>query len=342
MKNLLLLVMLSLLLSCQKDELILPDTLNDGIALSSKSAFPGFLPLPKGFQPEGIAIGSHNDFYVGSLLNGKIYKGDLRSGEGEVFIDPSELGLAPAQAVGLALDKRSGYIFVSGGLDLEPPYTGTVYVYDYKTGAHVQTFSINSPVPVFINDVIVTRDAAYFTDSLNPVLYKIPLEKNGRLPDTNLLIELPLTGFSTEQYWDDGFPLPVFANGIDATPSGDMLILGNLNRGELYTVDPATGTSALIDLGGAPLLFYADGILLDGKTLYVTQNFLNQIAVVNLNSDFHSGSVVRYISDANFGIPSTIAEFGSNLYAVNAHFDQAPPIGTPFPDVEFEVVKVRK
>ncbi len=342
MKNVFLLVMLLLLLSCQKDELILTDTLNDEIALRARSAFPDLLPLPIGFQPEGIVIGSQNDFYVGSLINGKIYKGDLRSGEGEVFIDPSELGLAPAQAGGLALDKRSGYLFVSGGFDFEYPFTGTVYVYNYKTGAHVQTFVYESPGPVFINDVIVTRDAVYFTDSLNPVLYKIPLQKNGRLPSTNLLIDLPLTGFSTEQYWFDGFPIPIYANGIDATPSGDMLILGNLNRGELYTVNPVTGDSSLIDLGSAPRLFYADGILLDGKTLYVAQNFLNQIAVVELNSDYQSGSVVRYINDPNFGIPSTIAEFGSYIYAVNAHFDQAPPGGIPFPDVEFEVVKVRK
>lgn len=54
MKNVFLLVILLLLLSCQKDELILTDTLNDEIALSTRSAFPDLLPLPIGFQPEGI------------------------------------------------------------------------------------------------------------------------------------------------------------------------------------------------------------------------------------------------------------------------------------------------
>jgi hypothetical protein len=169
----------------------------------------------------------------------------------------------------------------------------------------------------------------------------IPLEKNGRLPDSDVLAAIPLTGFSTDPFWDDGFPFPIFGNGIDANPSGDMLILGNLNRGELYLVDPETGEASLIDLGGEQL-FYADGILLDGKTLYVAQNFFNQIAVVELSGDFHSGTIKTIITDPNLDVPSTIAEAGGYLYAVNANFDEAPPVGLPFPDVEFEVVKIKK
>ncbi len=341
MKKILLVILLLSLVNCQTDELNVSDTLNEELTLDARSAFPDILQLPMGFQPEGIAIGPQHKFYVGSLLNGKIYKGDLRSGEGDVFIDPAEMGFPEAQAVGLSLDKRSGYLFTAGGLDFEHPFVGTAYVYNYKSGALVQTFTVNSDFPVFLNDVIVTREAVYFTDSVLPVLYKIALEANGKLPDTNLLTVLPLTGFSTDQLWDDGFPLPIFGNGIDATPSGKMLIVGNLNRGELYAVNPDTGESTLIDLGGIPL-FYADGILLDGKTLYVTQNFLNQIAVVKLKKDFLSGTVEGFITDPNFGVPSTIDEFGNSLYAVNAHFDQAPPGEIPDPNVAFEVIKVRK
>lgn len=341
MKYVLLFISFLLLFGCQKDELIMPDTPDSGVSLSTSTSFPDLLPLPDGFQPEGIVIGGQNKFFVGSLLNGNIYKGDLRSGEGAVFINPVDLGLTPGPAVGLTLDKRSGYLFVAGGFDLEPPFIGIVNVYDSRTGAHVQTFTYNSPAPLFINDAIVTREAVYFTDSLNPWLFKIPLDKNGRLPDTQVLMNVPLMGFSTTPFWNDGFPFPVFGNGIDATPSGDMLILGNLNRGEIYFVNPDTGESTLIDLGGERL-FYADGILLDGKTLYVTQNFFNRIAVVDLNKDFTSGSVSGYIENPNLGIPSTIAELGSSLYAVNAHFDQAPPGGPAAPDLEFEVVKLEK
>lgn len=311
--------------------------MNDDVAFKSMVAFPDILPLPNGFQPEGIVIGPKHNFYVGSVQTGIIYKGDLRTGQGLEFITPT----TPSQALGLAYDKRSSYLFVSGGYDFEPPFTGTINIYDSKTGDLVQTFLIDSPYPLFINDVIVTNNAAYFTDSINPVLYKIALEEDGRISTPGQVEKLLLEGFSMTPIGLPGFPFPIFANGIEASPSGKILIIGNLERGELYKVDPATGEAILIDLGG-DFLHYSDGILLDGKTLYVVQNLMNQIAVVKLNDDYISGLVVDYISNSQFHIPSTIAEFGSNLYAVNAHFDEAPPGAGSFPDVEFEIIKVMK
>ncbi len=342
MKKLLLFAFALLWLTgCQKEELNAPEYSTDQIALKAMPSYPDVLPLPVGFQPEGIAIGPRNDFYVGSIISGKIYKGDLRTGEGMLLADPADLGIAPASAVGMSLDRRSHYLFVAGGFDITPPFTGMVYVYDSGTGDLVRTFYYDSPFPVFLNDVIVTADAAYFTDAVAPLLYKIPLGKNGQLPGTDMLMVVPLTGFSTTPYWDDGFPLPIFGNGIDASPNGKMLFVANLNRGEIYNVDPETGMAEIIDLG-EERLFYADGILLDGKTLYVAQNFFNRIAVVELASDLKSGTVTGYITDANLAIPSTIAEFGNYLYAVNARFDQAPPDGSPAPDVEFSVAKLKK
>ena len=49
--------------------------------------FPDSVPLPVDFAPEGIAVGAGSTFYAGSLTSGDIYRGDLRSGEGGVFID---------------------------------------------------------------------------------------------------------------------------------------------------------------------------------------------------------------------------------------------------------------
>ncbi len=77
--------------------------------------------------------------------------------------------------------------------------------------------------------------------------------------------------------------------------------------------------------------------MLDGKTLYVVRNRLNEIAVVDLSPDLSFGEVVDTITDEDFDIPTTIAEFGSDLYAVNAKFRIEPPFPT-----EFEVVKVSK
>ena len=55
------------------------------VAVARAKAFPETVSLPDGFYPEGIAVGRGHDFYVGSLLNGALYKGDLRTGDGSVL-----------------------------------------------------------------------------------------------------------------------------------------------------------------------------------------------------------------------------------------------------------------
>ena len=49
------------------------------------------IQLPTGFRPEGIAVGQGSTFYVGSLADGAIFRGDLRDGQGSVFI-PGQAG----------------------------------------------------------------------------------------------------------------------------------------------------------------------------------------------------------------------------------------------------------
>jgi sugar lactone lactonase YvrE len=280
--------------------------------------FPEVISLPDGFQPEGIATGYGTTFYVGSIPTGAIYTGDYRTGEGEILV-PAQ---ADRRAIGLAFDNRTGFLFVAGGP------TGYAYVYDTDTGDDVASIQLTTSATTFVNDVVVTKEAAYFTDSFQPVLYRVPLEDNGQLVDPDLSEEIPLGG--DFQFVPGGFN----SNGIDATPNGKTLIIVNSTTGNLYTVDPDTGQATLIDLGGDAVP-NGDGILLHGKTLYVVQNQLNQIAVVELNAQLTSGSVERTITSPYFRIPTTIARFGNALYAVNARFGTPPT-----PDTEYEVVRV--
>jgi len=289
------------------------------IAAAPLKAFPDVIPLPNGFQPEGIAVGTGHTFYVGSIPTGAVYRGDLRTGEGDVLV-PAQSGRA---AIGLKYDERTGLLFVAGGP------TGYAYVYNGETGENVAEIQLTT-AQSFINDVVITRDAAYFTNSQQPILYRVPLENNGDLPATPMVQEIPLTG-------DYVFTPNAFnANGIAATPNGETLIIVNSVDGVLYNVDPATGEATRIDLGGASVP-NGDGILLQGKTLYVVQNRLNQIAVVELNSDFTQGTIVDTITDSDFRVPTTIARFGNSLYAVNARFGTPPT-----PDTEYEVVRVSR
>jgi sugar lactone lactonase YvrE len=282
-------------------------------------SFPDVIPLPNGFQPEGIAIGTGTTFYVGSIPTGAVYRGDLRTGEGEVLI-PAQAGRS---AIGLKYHDRSGLLFVAGGP------TGYAYVYDGDTGANVAAIQLTT-LPSFINDVVVTRDAAYFTNSFQPFIYRVPLENNGNLPAVPTSEEIPLGG--DYQFTPGAFN----ANGIAATPNGKTLIIVNSTQGALYNVDPTTGVATRIDLGTGAVP-NGDGILLQGKTLYVVQNQLNQIAVVELSASLTSGTITETITDADFRVPTTIARFGNSLYAVNARFGTVPT-----PDTEYEVVRVSR
>ena len=288
------------------------------IAAAPFKAFPEVIPLPDGFQPEGIAVGKGSTFYVGSIPTGAVYRGDLRTGEGDILV-PAQEGRA---AIGMKYDERTGLLFVAGGP------TGFAYVYDGETGENVAEIQLTTG-DRFINDVVITKDAAYFTNSAQPVIYRVALEKNGELPTTPEVEEIPLSG--DYQFTADAFN----ANGIAATPNGKTLIIVNSVDGLLYKVRPGSGVAKLIDLGGATLL-NGDGVLLEGRTLYVVQNRMNQIAVVSLtNSDLDEGEVVDTITDDDFRVPTTIARFGDSLYAVNARFGTEPT-----PDTEYEVVRV--
>jgi sugar lactone lactonase YvrE len=275
--------------------------------------FPKRIPLPNGWQPEGIAIGHGATIYAGSIATGAIFQADLRTARGAVLVPPQP-GRA---AIGLKLDRRSDYLYVAGGP------TGSAFIYDADNGANVAAVQLAPTPETFVNDVIVTREAVYFTDSFRAVFYRLPLERGGDLPDPVVAEEVPLGG--------DFMLVPgqFNANGIEATPDGQSLIIVNSVLGTLYRVDPSTGTADLIDLGGGSVA-NGDGILLLGRTLFVVQNSLNQVAVVQLDRDLDSGQVVRVITDRRFDFPTTVDNFGRSLYVVNARFSTPPTPDTPY------------
>ena len=291
-------------------------SLSTSVAFAKSNSFPDMIPLPDGFRPEGIVSGYGTDFYVGSLEDGAIFKGDFRSGTGSILVN----GTPGNVAVGLAFDKRTGFLFVAGGA------TGTAAVYDTANGDQVGFFSLTGPGS-FINDVVVTPSAAFFTDSFNAWLFKLPLSPVGGLPDPSSIETLPLSGDWVQA---GGFN----ANGIDATPEGDALIVVNSGQGNLFNVNPTSGLADLIDLGGASVGF-GDGLLLDGKLLYVVRNQLNTIEVIKLSPDLSSGALIESITNQHFDVPTTLTEFGNRLYVVNARFTTPPTPTTPYTVVQF-------
>jgi sugar lactone lactonase YvrE len=285
-------------------------TLATGVAAAAPS-YPATIPLPRAFQPEGIAIRA-NTFYVGSIPTGAVRRGDLRTGASAVLVE----GQSGRAAIGVAVDNRNR-LFVAGGP------TGRAFVYNARTGADIATYELAAG---FINDVVVTRTGAYFTNSNRAELYRIPIGNGGRLGSA--VQTIPLTGAFQLQ---TGFN----ANGIDATSNGRWLVIVQSNTGKLFRVSPTTGATTEIALGTESVP-NGDGILLDGKTLYVVQNQLNRIAVIAVNPTLTTGRVVTRITDGRFVVPTTIDDLGRRLYAVNARF------GSPPATTDYQVIQVRK
>jgi sugar lactone lactonase YvrE len=280
-----------------------------GAGAAGTKSWPETIRLPNGFQPEGIAT-SGETFYVGSIPTGAVYRGSLRTGRGAVLVRGGEGRAA------IGVEVRRGLIFVAGG------ETGKAFVYNARTGAPVATYTLTTG-NTFVNDVVVAGNAAWFTDSVNPVLYRVQLAATGRPgPEVETI---RLTG---DLRYVAGFNV----NGIDATVS--RLILVQSNTGKLFTSTFA-GVTDEIDLGGTTLV-NGDGILLSGRTLYVVQNRNNRIARVALNGALTAGRVTGFITDKDFDVPTTVDDYGRRLYAVNARF------GTTGATARYDVVQVRK
>ena len=300
----------------------------------ARAAFPDVIPLPNGFQPEGLAIGPGTTFYVGSLLTGAILRGDLRSGELESLV------AADGSAAGMEYDARSNLLWVANG------GSGSATAYDAETGEIVQHYALGGGL---INDPAITRDAVYFTDTFAPVLFVVPLGKGGAAPEPSSAFALPLSGdYEPATAPLPGFPAILDANGLVATPNGKWLVLVNSTTGLLYRVEPSSGHATLIEVDGAGPLVTADGLVLRGHRLYVLQNFLNQISVVELSPDLLSGEVIDVITNADLedvqlDIPASAEFFGNALYVLNANFDDADPFVPDLdalPGIPFEVVRV--
>ena len=136
-------------------------------AALAKGVFPATIPLPDGFQPEGIAIGDGTTFYVGSIPTGAIYAATCAPAPGRCG------SRAPPAAPPPASKYDRGRLWVSGAS------TGKAFVYDAKTGRLIREYQLATGGSRFVNDVVVTKGAAYFTDSARPVLYRIALSATG-------------------------------------------------------------------------------------------------------------------------------------------------------------------
>ena len=267
------------------------------------------VPLPDGFRPEGITIGHGHTAYLGSLADGDIYRLNLRTGDGQVI----SRGAGPEHpSVGLKIDRR-GRLFVSGGSG------GDARVIDSRSGEVLASYTLGTPPDTFINDVVLTRRMAWFTDSRQPVLSGLPLGRHGALPDQSEVVRLPLSGDWVQIAGSNN------ANGIATTPGRKALLVVNGTAGKLFRVDTTTGVATEVDLNGASVE-NGDGLLRKGRILYVVRNRANQVAVFRLNRAGTEAHLIDTLTaPGDFDVPTTVARRGSSLYLPNARFGITSP-----------------
>lgn len=271
--------------------------------------------LPGAISAEGITAGRGGTFYAGDMLGGDIFRGDVLRGTAERFIDVPD----GTETVGMDLDRRHDLLFVAGGPILSGG-SGKAYVYSTRTRALVASYDIGVPGTSLINDVTVTPFGAWFTDSLQPKLYFVPIVRGVPGP----LRTLELTGPAA------GAPGAFFVNGITSTPSGRTLLVAP--GGRLCTIDPVTGASRLVEGVEVP---GADGLVLDGRRLWAVE-FGNRVSRWRLSGDLSSGTPDGAITDPRFAEPVTAARFGDRLAVVNSHLSTGFPPNNP----TYEVVVV--
>ena len=288
---------------------------------------PDRIELPNGWQPEGITTDGR-DLYVGSLVDGAIWRASTRTGAGRILAP----GATGRVAAGVEYDFRRDLLWVAGA------DTAKIRAYDADSGRLLRTYAFTSATPRFINDLVVTRHGVYATDSFNQELAVIPL-KHGHghdksqghghghgLPPASAATTLPLTG---DVAFQAGFNL----NGI--VESRHMLISVQSNTGLLFRINERTGVSRTINLHG-DLVTAGDGLELDGRLLYVGRN-VNEVDAVKLSHSLNSGHVVATITDPTFDTPTTLALARHSLFVINARFATVPE---PTSDTPYSITRV--
>lgn len=281
--------------------------------------------LPAGITfPEGIAHdASQNAIYTGSAETGAVVRMTLPSKQTAVVAPAgATLPAEPFPALlGMKID-GAGRLWVAGGR------TGRMAVLDAKTGRVLKKFETPNPSASLINDVVIVGSSAYFTDSLVPTLWRVTVKGNA-IGDLEPWLQF---AGSALEYTTPGANL----NGIAATADGRHLITVQMNKGILFRIGVADKTIAPIDIGGEAIAT-ADGLVLDGRTLYIVRQGEQEIVTVTLSDDLAKGRVVSRFKNAALQWPATAAKAGNQLLVVNTQFNKR---GSKDPSLPFSIVGV--
>lgn len=250
--------------------------------------------------PEGVALLEREGvFFVSGARSGAIYRCELDSGDVVELVAGDDR--EPLTTIGLDIDE-GGRLWVAGGA------SGKLFAFEVGSGELVLTLSTPPADETFINDLVACPSGdVYATDSLRPLLFRV------RSGSVEPWLDMSGTALESREPGSD-------MNGIAVTADEEFLIVVKTGTGQLFRVETGTGRVAEIDLGGQ-CLTGGDGLVLEDRELYVVRNSARQVAVVELDADLLSGTVVASLSDPSFEFPTTAAKVGNELLVVNSQFD---------------------
>ena len=265
------------------------------------------LPAEVSF-PEGVAYDpASRTLYTAGAQDGRIARIDARTGRATSVAAPevaAQIGTAFPGALGMKLDPR-GRLWIAGGR------TGKVFVVAPRTGRLIQT--VTTPgTGGLINDIAFAGGRAYFTDTLRPTLWAV--DAGAEVP---VAPEAFLTFPAGPLQYGEGANL----NGILATADGKTLLTGQMAKGLLFKIDVASRQVSAVPIGGEKVEG-VDGLVLNGRTLYVIRQPAAEIVTVQLAPDLSWGGVVKRTKAPGLLWPATGVLVGNELVVVNTQFNK--------------------
>ena len=276
--------------------------------------FPARIALPNGFTPEGLTIGRGTTVYVGSILDGAVWRGDLRTGRGSVLIP----GTPGTDKAGLKLDPQ-------GRLWTADFSGGGASVYDAGTGAKLAHYQFTDEPGSYVNDLVITagRSTSPTRAGRSCTSYRWVRVVACRPP--------PRSGSSSS---------PARPRRRTSTTTGSWRCRTGICWSRRCSAVSSCGSTrapaaAASSTSVATRWSGPTGLVLRGRTLYVIRNLTNVIAVVRMNAGYTAGVVQREITGPQLRSPATGDLLGSALYVVNGRFDVEST-----PSTDYDIVRV--
>lgn len=275
---------------------------------------------PAGSKFEGIGVdAAQRTFYVSETTGGEIHRGNVRTGDTEVWLDAGVDGRATAR--GITVD-RQGLVYIAGGPNSVQSGGPDLWIYS-PSGRLLAALRVGIANP-FLNDVAIGPDgAAYFTNSNAPVVFRVAHERGAWRVST----WADATGVISTQ---SGFNL----GGIVTSPDGRALVVAQGNTGQLWRFDLRTRRVSPVQTGRTDLR-NADGLVRHGRTLLVVRNFDRVLTTLRLDSKGSVGRLVKETATDPDRVFTTAKLARGRLLLVDSKFDEqvaAPP---------YEVVALR-